>query len=70
MEKPTFTRMNLSGVRVIMAIMCAPTGELLCQVVMGWILVLKCPLSDARRVLWLRAIMLGIKCRRFPRTRR
>jgi hypothetical protein len=34
MEKPTFTRMNLSGVRVIIAIMCVPVGEFLCQAVM------------------------------------
>jgi hypothetical protein len=31
MEKPAFTRMNLSGVRVIMPIIHAPAGELLCQ---------------------------------------
>jgi hypothetical protein len=36
MEKPPpLTRMNLSGVIVIMAIMYVHVGELLCQVVIG-----------------------------------
>jgi hypothetical protein len=35
MEKPAFTKVNLSDVRVIMAIMCVPVVELLCQVSMG-----------------------------------
>jgi hypothetical protein len=35
MEKPTFTRMNLSDVRVIMAIMRVLVEELLCKVVTG-----------------------------------
>jgi hypothetical protein len=42
MEKPTFTRMNLSDVRVIMAIMRVLVEELLCKVVTGRILVLEC----------------------------
>jgi hypothetical protein len=41
MEKPAFTRMNLSDVRVIMPIMCILVDELLRQVVMGWALVLE-----------------------------
>jgi hypothetical protein len=32
MEKPTFTRVNLSNVRVIMTIMHVLMEELLCQV--------------------------------------
>jgi hypothetical protein len=35
MEKRVFTRVNLSRVRVIKAIMHVPAGELLCQAVMG-----------------------------------
>jgi hypothetical protein len=45
MEKATFTRVNLSNVRVIMAIMRFVVEELLCESMMGWILVLKCLLS-------------------------
>jgi hypothetical protein len=37
MEKSSFTRVNLSDVRVIMMIMCVPVVELLCQAVTGWI---------------------------------
>jgi hypothetical protein len=37
MEKLAFTRACLSDDRIIMAIMCAPLVELLCQTVMGWI---------------------------------
>jgi hypothetical protein len=33
MEKTAYTRINVSDVRVIMAIMCVPVGELLCEVV-------------------------------------
>jgi hypothetical protein len=47
MEKPTFTRRNLSDVRAIMAIMCVLVEELLCHVVMGWIPVLEYLLSGA-----------------------
>jgi hypothetical protein len=35
MEKPAFTRTNLSSVRVIRAIMCVLLGGLICQEVMG-----------------------------------
>jgi hypothetical protein len=35
MEKPTFTKMNLSNVRVIMSIIGVLVEELLSQVVMG-----------------------------------
>jgi hypothetical protein len=69
MEKLAFTRANLSGVRVIMVIMHVLVGALLSQATMGWILVLKCLLSGARGHLWLRPIMPGIKCHRFPMTR-
>jgi hypothetical protein len=61
MEKFDFTKVNLSCVRVIMMIMRVPVGELLCQVVTGWIPVLECPLSGAHGCMWLRHIMLGIK---------
>jgi hypothetical protein len=36
MEKLTFTRAYLSSIRVIMAIMCVPLVELLCQTMMRW----------------------------------
>jgi hypothetical protein len=42
MDKLAFTRVNLSGVRVIMAMMHVPMEELLCQAMMGWVPVLKC----------------------------
>jgi hypothetical protein len=67
MEKPAFTRANLSDVRVIMAIKRVLMVELLCQAVTGWIPVLECPLSGACGCLWLRPIMSGIKWRSFPR---
>jgi hypothetical protein len=41
MEKPAFTRVNLSDSRVIMAIMCVLVEESLCHMVMGHILVLE-----------------------------
>jgi hypothetical protein len=44
-----------------MMIMRVPVGELLCQVVRGWIPVLECPLSGAHGCMLLRPIMLGIK---------
>jgi hypothetical protein len=68
MEKPTFTRVNLSDVKVIMAIMYISVVDLLCEVSMGWILVLKFLLSGARGHLWPCLIMLGIKCCRFLKT--
>jgi hypothetical protein len=61
MEKPTFTRMNLSGAKVIMVIMHVDVGELLCQAVMGWIPVHECPSSDACGLMWLHPVMPGIK---------
>jgi hypothetical protein len=42
MEKPTSARANLSNVRVIMAIMRVLVDELICQTVMGRILILEC----------------------------
>jgi hypothetical protein len=48
MEMLTFTRVNLSDIRVIMEIMCVLVVELLCQAMMGHILVLKYLLSDAQ----------------------
>jgi hypothetical protein len=42
MEKLVFTRMNLSDVRVIITITRVPVKDLLCQTVMGRILVLEC----------------------------
>jgi hypothetical protein len=35
MEKPAFTKACLSDVRVIMAIMCVPGVDLLCQAATG-----------------------------------
>jgi hypothetical protein len=37
MEKLTFTKIFLSDVRVIMAIMRVPMVELFCHMTMGWI---------------------------------
>jgi hypothetical protein len=48
MEKLTFTRACLSGIRVITVIMRAPLINLLCQTVMGWILALEYLLSGTR----------------------
>jgi hypothetical protein len=42
MEKFAFTRVKLSNIRVIKAIMHFLVEELLCQAVMGWIPVLEC----------------------------
>jgi hypothetical protein len=44
MERPAFTRMNLSDVKMIMVIMHVLKEEVLCQVVMGWIPILECML--------------------------
>jgi hypothetical protein len=68
MEKPAFTRVNLSDIRVIMVIMHVLMEELLCQVVMGQIPVLKCQLSSACGHPWLHLVMPCIKCLCFPRT--
>jgi hypothetical protein len=59
-EKPAFTRVNLSNVKVIMTIIRVLVKELLCQTVMGQIPVLECLLSSARGRLWLRPFMPGI----------
>jgi hypothetical protein len=68
MEKSAFTRANLFDVRVIMTIIHVLMEELLCQAVMGWILVLECPQSDACGCLWLRLVQSDIKLCCFPRT--
>jgi hypothetical protein len=52
-----------------MAIMHVPIEELLCQALTRWISVLECLLSGAYGRMWLRPIMLGIKCHCFLRTR-
>jgi hypothetical protein len=62
MEKPAFTRMDLSDVRVIMVIMDVPVKEMLCQTVMGWIPVLKFIMSGACGHLWPCPITPSIKC--------
>jgi hypothetical protein len=64
MDKPAFTRADLSDVRVIMAIIRVHVEEVLCQVLMGLIPVLDCPLSGACGHLRLLSAVLGIKCRR------
>jgi hypothetical protein len=51
-----------------MAIMCVPVEELLCQVVMGWILVLECLFKGACGRLQLCPVKPGIKWRYFSRT--
>jgi hypothetical protein len=68
MEKPTFTRANLSDVRMIIAIMRVLMVDLLCQAVTGRIPTLECMLLGARGCLWVRPIMAGIKCHCFSRT--
>jgi hypothetical protein len=69
-DKLAFTRTNLSGVRVIMTIMCVPVGQFLCQAMMGHIPVLEYPLPATRGLLWCRLDIAGIKCCRYLRTRR
>jgi hypothetical protein len=68
MEKPTFTRVNLSNVRVIVSIMRVSMVELLCQEVMGYISVLKYLLSGVRGRLWPCPIVPSINCRYFLRS--
>jgi hypothetical protein len=60
-EKPAFTGVNLSDVRVIITIMCVLVEKLLCQIVMGRIPILECLLSGVCGHLWLRSIMSVIK---------
>jgi hypothetical protein len=69
MEKPTFTRVSLSDVRVIMVIMCIPVEELLCQAATGQIPVLKYLLLDVHGHLLPHHVVPGIKYHRFLRTR-
>jgi hypothetical protein len=69
MEKRDFTRACLSCVRDIMAIMCVPLLELLCQTTMGWILAFEYKLSGTCGLLRSCPIMTGTKCHRFPRPR-
>jgi hypothetical protein len=68
MEKDAFTKVNLSDVRVIMVIMRVPVVELLCQVAMGWIPVLKYLLSGTQVLKYLLlGVTPGIKCHHFLR---
>jgi hypothetical protein len=69
MEKPAFTRANLSDVKMIMVIICVLIDELLCQAVTEQISVLECLLSSACGCLWLCPIIPGVKWRYFSRTR-
>jgi hypothetical protein len=62
-EARTYRGWSLSDGRVIMAIIHVLVEELICLVVMGHIPVLKCLLSGVRGHLWLRPMMLGLKCR-------
>jgi hypothetical protein len=66
MEKSTFNRVSLSNVRVIMAIMHVLIEELLYHAVMGWALVLECPLRGVCGLLRLHPVMSGIKWHCFP----
>jgi hypothetical protein len=59
-EKPAFTRVGLSDVRLIMVIMRVLV-ELLCQAVIGQIPILECLLSDACERLRLHPVMSVIK---------
>jgi hypothetical protein len=68
MEKPAFTRMSLSDVKLIMISMRVLVEEFLCQAVMEQIPLLKGLLSGARGHLWLRLVLPGIKYHRYPRT--
>jgi hypothetical protein len=54
-------QVNLSDIRVIMAIMRILMRESLCQVVTGQILVLEYPLFGTCECLWLRPVIPGIK---------
>jgi hypothetical protein len=69
MWNPAAVGGSLSDARVIMMIMRVLVEKLLCQGVTGWIAVLECLLSGARRRLWPRPVVLGTKCCRFPRVR-
>jgi hypothetical protein len=61
MEKPTFTRANLSNIRVIMPIMHVPMVEFRCQAATGWIPILKYLLSGTSGHPWPCPIVPSIK---------
>jgi hypothetical protein len=67
MEKLAFTRACLSNVKVIIAMMCVPLVELLCEMTMGQIPALEYLLSDARELLLPHRVTPGCKCHCFPR---
>jgi hypothetical protein len=67
-ENPTLIRASLSDVKVIMMVMRGHVVKLLCEAVMGWVLVLKCLLLGAHGCLWLRLVLSGIKWYLFSRT--
>jgi hypothetical protein len=68
MENPTFTRVSLSNVRMIIAIMSILVEEL-CQAATGRVLVLEFLLLGTRGRLQLHLVTSGVKWRCFPRTR-
>jgi hypothetical protein len=68
MKKLTFIRTNLSDVRVIMTIMRVRVIELLCQMTMRQIPVLKYLPSGACGRLWSCPVVPDIKCCCFPRS--
>jgi hypothetical protein len=51
MDNSTFLGASLSDVKVIMTIMHILIVKLLCQMVMGWIPVLECPLPGTPGVM-------------------
>jgi hypothetical protein len=67
MENPTLIGASLFDVSVSMTIMC-DLVELLCQAVMGHILVLECLLSGTRGRPRLRLVLPGFKWLRYSRT--
>jgi hypothetical protein len=67
MKKPSFTRVNLSDVRIIIAIMHVPVVELLCQATTGRIPILKYLLSGVCGRMWPYHVMPGIRYHCFPR---
>jgi hypothetical protein len=66
MKKPTYTKANLSDVRVIMEKLC---GRVAMSCGDKWIPVLTYLISGVRGHLWPCHVIPGIKCRRFLRTR-
>jgi hypothetical protein len=61
MENSALIGVSLFNVRVIVTIMRVLAVELLCQAVMGRILILTCLLPGARRRMWLCLVLSGIK---------